>query len=225
MSISTKVKRMLLAASGGFCGNPGCHRNLFDFFESGEITNVEELAHIISQKEDGPRGEDVLPMSQRDEYNNIILLCPTCHTIVDKNPELYPVDTIRKWKREHEESIKNLFVSPKFETREAARKYVLPLFAEDKAIFDEYGPYSKNAEKDPLATEQEWERLSIQKLIPNNRKIESVVAQNLDILTEDEMMLFIQFKIHREGFENNKLSGDVNGTVPTFPVGFENIFK
>ena len=42
---------------------------------------------------------------------------------------------------------------------------------------------------------------------------------------EDELRLFTQFKLHREGFEYNKLSGDVNATVPTFPIGFENIFK
>ena len=33
MSINTKVKRKLLAASGGFCGNPNYHKNRFDYFE------------------------------------------------------------------------------------------------------------------------------------------------------------------------------------------------
>ena len=65
----------------------------------------------------------------------------------------------------------------------------------------------------------------MQKLIPNNRKIEAAVTQNIDLLNEEEFRLFTQFKLHREGFEYNKLSGDVNATVPTFPVGFENIMK
>lgn len=225
MSISTKVKRKLLAASGGFCGNPNCHKNLFDFFESGEIANIEELAHIIGQKEDGPRGDDELPLTQRDEFNNIILLCPTCHTTIDKNPQLFPVETIRKWKQEHQESIENLFITPRFMRREDARKYVLPLLVENKAIFEAYGPYSENAGKDPMATELEWERLSIQRIIPNNRKIESAITQCLESLSEEELGLFTLFKLHREGFEYNKLSGDVNATVPTFPVGFENILK
>lgn len=225
MSISDKVKRKLLAASGGYCGNPNCHRNLFDFFETGEITNIEELAHIIGQKEDGPRGKEDLPLSQRDEFDNIILLCPTCHTIIDKNPKLYPKETIRKWKREHEENIRNLFLAPRFEKREDVRRYIFPIFAENKAVFDQFGPYSENAVKDQMATELEWERLCLQKLIPNNRKIEAAVAQNIDLLTEDGLRLFTQFKLHREGFEYNKLSGDVNATVPTFPIGFENIFK
>ena len=219
MAISDKVQRKLLAASGGYCGN------LFDFFESGEITNIEELAHIIGQKENGPRGRAELPLTQRDEFDNIILLCPTCHTIIDKTPHLYPVDTIRKWKREHQESIESLFITPKFDNREDARQYVNSLLVENRAIFDTFGPTSENAVKDPMATELEWERLSKQKIIPNNRKIESAIAQSLELLSEEELGLFTQFKLHREGFEYNKLSGDVNATVPTFPAGFENIFK
>lgn len=225
MAISIRVQRKLLATSGGYCGNPTCHRNLFDFFETGEITNVEEMAHIIGQKEKGPRGEDELPLSERDEFDNIILLCPTCHTTIDKNPKLYPNETIRKWKREHEESIKNLFIAPRFETREEARKYLFPIFVENKAVFDQYGPFSENAAKDQMATELEWNRLCLQKLIPNNRKIEAAVAQNIYLLKEYELWLFTQFKIHREGFEYNKLSGDVNAIVPTFPLGFDNIMK
>lgn len=225
MSISTKVQRKLLAASGGFCGNPSCHRYLFDFFETGEVKSIEELAHIIGQKEKGPRGDDELPLSERDEFDNIILLCPTCHTIVDKNEHLFPKETIRKWKREHQQSIEELFVTPKFGTREKARKYVWPLLMENKAIFDKFGPFSENAVNDPMATELEWERQSKQKIIPNNRRIESAITQCLDLLTNEETGLFVQFKLHREGFEYNKLSGDVNATVPTFPVGFENILK
>lgn len=224
MSISTKVQRKLLAASGGFCGNPSCHRNLFDFFETGEVKNIEELAHIIGQKKEGPRGNDDLPLSERDEFDNIILLCPTCHTIIDKNPRLYPVDTIKRWKREHQQSIEELFITPRFDTREKARKYLQLILMENKAIFDKFGPYSENATSNPMATELEWERQSLQKLIPNNRKIESAISQCLDLLSEEEMKLFTQFKIHREGFEYNKLSGDVNAAVSTFPVGFENIF-
>lgn len=225
MSISVKVQRKLLAASGGFCGNPNCHRNLFEFFESGEVKSIEELAHIIGQKEKGPRGDDELQLSERDEFSNIILLCPTCHTIVDKNVHLFPKETIRKWKREHQHSIEALFITPKFDTREKARKYVWPLLMENKAVFDKYGPSSENAVNDPMATELEWKRQSIQRIIPNNRKIESAITQCLDLLTYEETGLFIQFKLHREGFEYNKLSGDVNATVPTFPAGFDNILK
>ncbi len=225
MSISTGVKRKLWASSGGYCGKPDCHSDLFPFFESGEITNIEELAHIIGQKENGPRGDGDLPMSQRDEFENIILLCPTCHTTIDKNPKLFPDDTIKQWKKKHMESIKNIFHVPKFSSREEAKKYLKPIFAESKMIFDKYGPHSENAQSNQMATELMWEKLAIQNLLPNNRLIQSAIEQNQDLLQSNEFGLFIEFRLHREGFEYNKISGDVNSTVPTFPNGFENIFQ
>lgn len=82
------------------------------------------MAHIIGQKEDGPRGEDELPLNERDEFENIILLCPTCHTMVDKNSDIYPKETLLQWKKNHIESIKNLFVAPTFSTR----KRSVPIF-------------------------------------------------------------------------------------------------
>lgn len=182
------------------------------------------MAHIIGRKEDGPRGDEDLPVSQRDEFENIILLCPTCHTLIDKNPELYPVAVIKEWKRNHEDSIKGLFIAPQFTTRQEARKYVYPILAENKTVFDLYGPYSQNAIDNQMSTELEWERLAIQKIIPNNRKLELAVSHNTGLLTDEEYGLFIRFKLHREGFEYNKLSGDVNAVVPTFPSGFENIY-
>lgn len=225
MSISTRIQRKLLASSGGFCANPACHRNLFDFFEDGEISSIVELAHIIGKEEKGPRGEDSLPLSERDSFDNIILLCPTCHTTIDKHPDLFPKETLRKWKQEHEDSIKNLFLTPKFKTREEARKYLQPFLEENKAIFDLYGPSSENAINNPSGTEIEWKRLSLQKLIPNNRRIDSAISQSMDLLTEEEKEWFFQFRLHREGFEFNKLSGDVNETVPLFPTIFESILK
>jgi hypothetical protein len=225
MSISTEVKRKLLASSGGYCGKPDCHADLFPFFESREITNIEELAHIIGQKDKGPRGKNELPLNQRDEFENIILLCPNCHTTIDKKPQLFPIDNIIQWKKNHTESIKNIFSVPMFNSREEAMKYLRLLFAENKAIFDKYGPHSENAKYKQMETELMWEKQSIQKLIPNNRKIEAAIEQNKELLQGNEFSQFIEFKLHREGFEYNKISGDVNSTVPTFPEGLENIFQ
>jgi hypothetical protein len=127
MAISDKVKRRLWASSGGFCAKPDCHADLFPFFENGAITNIEELAHIIGQKKNGPRGDNSMPLDERDEFENIVLLCPTCHTIIDKNPDLFPETTIIEWKANHESSIKKLFVGQKFNSRDEIRGYLKPL--------------------------------------------------------------------------------------------------
>lgn len=225
MSISKKVIRKLWASSGGYCANPNCHADLFPLFENGEVANIEELAHIIGQKKNGPRGNDDLSRTQRDEFDNIIVLCPSCHTLVDKNEKQFPVSIIKEWKNNHEDSIKKLFQTPVFKTRTEARAYIVPLFAENRCVFMTYGPYSDNAKTHQMETELEWRRLSIQKIIPNNRRIEKIVENNMGLLTKEEKNLFVSFKVHREGFEYNKLSGDVNAVVLRFPDGFDKVFE
>lgn len=225
MAISDIVKRKLWAASGGFCARIDCHADLFPFFENGTITNIEELAHIIGQKIKGPRGNSKMPLNERDEFENIVLLCPTCHTLIDKKPDMFPDAIILAWKSKHEESIRSLFLEPKFRSRKDIRNYLEPLLAENKYIFDNYGPYSENSRNNQMATELMWESLAIRKILPNNRKIVNVIENNQHLLEGSEFGQFIEYKLHKEGFEYNKISGDVNATVPTFPKDFEKIFK
>ena len=222
--ISDAVKRKLWASSGGYCCNPSCHRELFPLFEDGSIKCIDELAHIIGQQEKGPRGKNKLPLSQRDEFDNLIVLCPSCHTIVDKNPQTFTVEILKKWKKEHGDTIKNLMSVPSFQSRKDARNALLPLLEENRAIFDMYGPNSKNAAEKQLDTESMWYHLSIQKIIPNNRRIESILCNNQHLMTDKEKSIYNLFKLHREGFEYNKISGDVNPTVPRFPNELNTVF-
>lgn len=223
MSISSGVRRKLWAASGGYCGNPTCHKDLFALSDTGKILNIEELAHIIGQSQDGPRGEEGLSLNERDEFENIILLCPTCHTLIDKNPKLYPVELVREWKNNHEESIRRLFETPRFASRQELRKYIEPFLIENKTVFETLGPESSNATKHQLSAEQEWARQCIQTIIPNNRRIDNALVNNRNLLTPEEVKLLIRFKRHREGFEYNHVSGDVSELVPIFPDGFDRI--
>lgn len=61
-----------------------------------------EEAHIVAREADGPRGESPLTAAQRDDYSNLILLCPTDHTLIDKAPMDYSVEYLLKIKAEHE---------------------------------------------------------------------------------------------------------------------------
>lgn len=51
---------------------------------------------------DGPRGESPMTAAERDEYSNLILLCPTDHTVIDKAPDDYTVESLHKMKEDHE---------------------------------------------------------------------------------------------------------------------------
>lgn len=60
------------------------------------------MAHIVAHSDDGPRADASYPKESRAEYENLILLCPTHHTEVDKQPNTYTVADLRSWKTDHE---------------------------------------------------------------------------------------------------------------------------
>ncbi len=53
---------------------------------SSESFPFGEQAHIVAEEEEGPRGKSVLSKEERNSYHNHILLCPNCHTKIDKAP-------------------------------------------------------------------------------------------------------------------------------------------
>lgn len=53
-----------------------------------------EQAHIVGEKDDAPRGHSPLSLEERNSYHNLILLCPTHHTEIDKNELDWPVEKL-----------------------------------------------------------------------------------------------------------------------------------
>ena len=84
------------------------------------------MAHIFSASNKGPRNKVSLTESQRGQYENLLLLCPDCHTIIDKADDEYPDSIIKSWKIEHEDRINQLFNIKIYHSRKAVKKiYVL----------------------------------------------------------------------------------------------------
>jgi hypothetical protein len=69
---------------------------------NGEYETIGEIAHIVSQSPQGPRGDDPLPLEKRDDYSNLILLCPNHHSEIDKYVDVWPVSKLKQKKEEHE---------------------------------------------------------------------------------------------------------------------------
>ncbi|MCY1032172.1 HNH endonuclease [Corallococcus sp. BB11-1] len=218
------VARALFAKSAGYCQNPICNAELFRFFEDGEVASIQELAHIVAQSVDGPRGASGLSPGQRDGIDNIILLCPSCHTLVDKKPKSFPVKLLHEWKAEHEQRVAALFVAAKCKTRVALNQELAPLFRQNRSIFEVYGPTSERA--DLLVTDMAgmWKQQVLHRIIPNNRKISALLRQNRHLLKKPELDAVDKFFLHQEGFEFNHLSGGKNKDVPLFPRELTKLF-
>ncbi len=71
----------------------------------GTDATLGEIAHIVSRKPGGPRGEAELPSEQRDDYDNLIILCRNDHKIVDTDLEEWTVEKLKLLKIKHEQWI------------------------------------------------------------------------------------------------------------------------
>lgn len=94
----TLTLKRLFALSGNQCARPSCGTVLM----SSDGVLIGEVAHICAESEGGPRWDAKLSEVQRRDFGNLLLLCPTCHTLVDKDPAAYKKSKLRKWKRDRE---------------------------------------------------------------------------------------------------------------------------
>ncbi len=97
------IKR-LFAASGGRCAFPGCQTELMP--DSGGT--IAEVAHIEAHSPGGPRFN---PSQQRDErqgHENLILLCPTHHALIDRDTSSYTAAALKEMKAYHELHVREL---------------------------------------------------------------------------------------------------------------------
>ena len=94
-SLSTVKK--LFAVSGTECSNPDCQNKL-----TSSNTVMGEICHIEAAEEDGPRYNSKSNDEYRRSFQNLLLLCPNCHTEIDKNKVSYPTSMLRGWKKRHQ---------------------------------------------------------------------------------------------------------------------------
>ena len=106
---------------------------------------MAEMAHIIPWGKKGPRSKD-RDTGTEDLHNvrNLILLHPTCHTRIDKAPDLYPREEILRWKETHLASLNAKKGVISYKTREEVSKQLRERMEENKAIWDKFAPCSKS---------------------------------------------------------------------------------
>lgn len=104
MPVSNRTKLILWSKSGSTCAFPSCRKQLVLEPSEGDVSAVVgEIAHIVAQRPDGPRGGESAPDGDVDVASNLILLCPTHHTIIDQQEKTYPVGKLLQMKADHEQ--------------------------------------------------------------------------------------------------------------------------
>jgi hypothetical protein len=97
----------LWVASGGRCAM--CNMKLLGHEFTALNVLTGEGAHVVGRKNStrSPRGFSPLPEAMRDFAENIVLLCPTDHEMIDKwlGQQVWTVTDLQNLKRRHEDRI------------------------------------------------------------------------------------------------------------------------
>lgn len=219
MALSIPDTKLLWGRAAACCSRSGCGVDLTRSYKDQHYI-VGEQAHVTGQSPAGPR-----PIEQGgpDTYENMILLCPTCHTEIDKKPDLFPKETLLSWKTHHENKVKSYGLEKIFSSAEDLISAVRLLLDENYKFFIQYGPLSDIARQNPSSNAYEvWEIGRASKLVPNNQRIMNMLKANENLLTPEQKAAVPDFIAHADGFAHHVL-GRLD-YYPLFPVNFKEVF-
>ncbi len=106
--IPEKVRSLLWAKTAGRCEYNGCNEALWmDGLTKLEM-NFADVAHIIGDRPEGPRGHEVLSPQYCSDISNLMLMCLNHHRMIDEILQNHSDEELRQMKNAHEERIERL---------------------------------------------------------------------------------------------------------------------
>lgn len=223
--IPTETKLRLFSEAAGHCQRPDCLQPLFPA-EMGGDKHIAEMAHVIPHGAEGPRHEE-RPAGEfeADSFENLILLCPTCHTIIDKDPDGYSRGTLLGWKNNHLAALALRQGIRAYDERCQIRDAVAAAMAENRAVWKEFAPidglsFEYNPESEAAKT---WGQRMRSVILPNHFRIQAIVKANLHHITEVERETFARYQEHVRGLSERHICGDVGGAI-RYPADMDEIF-
>ena len=179
------------------------------------------MAHRVARQIKGPRSDG---MGGDNSYENLILLCPTCHTHIDKNPAGFPLGVLVKWKTDHEAFVISRLTAQEFTTLKSLIHFMYMKLSENQAIFQSLGPHSEVATNDPSSNAHSiWIARVLDTIIPNNSMIVASVDSFKPGLPVRLVPLYADFKNHASAYEDHTY--DRKDSYPLFPRTFGDMIK
>jgi len=97
---SPAVKRSVWVRDAGCCAI--CRERVYLNASSSMPAQFRgEVAHIVAEQADGPRGSSSLASEERNQENNLLLLCFDHHSEIDSNEPQYPVERLQSIRADH----------------------------------------------------------------------------------------------------------------------------
>jgi hypothetical protein len=100
---SDRTLKLLWGRAAGRCAMPECRLEVFaDAIDYDPIVVFGDIAHVAAAGDEGPRANTELDTTQRNDYDNLILLCKNCHSKIDGQPGYNTVERLKDIKQAHE---------------------------------------------------------------------------------------------------------------------------
>jgi len=108
---------MLWGVSAGICEFKGCSACLFEHHVTKENVNLAQRAHIYAFSEGGKRYSRLVPKKKINDIDNLMLVCGSCHDLIDSTDTNYSAEKLLAMKKEHEERIRLLVsIKPNYQS-------------------------------------------------------------------------------------------------------------
>lgn len=230
MAITQKSIKILWAAAAGRCAFPDC-RELLTYNEAGDFApyTLGEMAHICGDQPGSNRHDPAQTPQQRDDYQNLILLCPTHHTLIDRreNEERFSMGLLLQMKADHEACIHSRLESTPARDGPGLAREIVPLLAENHQVWLTYGPRSEFARKNPHsdAAFALWLSERLTTIVPNNRRISEILKAGRGAFAPEEQEVVALFMIHARSYERWVQDEISYEGVARFPEKFEALIK
>jgi hypothetical protein len=230
MAITAKSIKILWSAAAGLCSFADCRERL-TFSEAGAFAPhiLGEMAHICGDRPGANRHDESQPPEERDDYRNLILLCPTHHRLIDRpeNENRFPVGLLQQMKADHEAYVRSRIENTPVKDASAIAAEIAPMLAENYTVWQKYGPHSEIARRNPHseAAHSVWlsERLST--IVPNNRRIGAMLQAGARAFPLDVQPVIAEFQLHQRSYER-WVSDEISYEgVTRFPQEFASLIE
>lgn len=160
--IGKATQIQLYVQAGGRCEFAGCNAYLLEHHLTTAAGNFAQMAHIVAFSRGGPRAKKSFPPAYVNDVSNLMLLCPTCHKLIDDHPHTHPANRLRMAKADHEERIRHVTgmsadlktTVVRFTARIAGRTVKVPYAHVTKAVQPRYPKDSKGTVIDLTSFEE-----------------------------------------------------------------------
>ena len=230
MTITQKSIKILWSAAGGRCSFPDCWERLcYHEAEDAAPFILGEMAHICGDKLGANRYDASQTLAQRNDYTNLILLCPTHHTLIDRKEKeaVYTAEVLHDMKSAHEAKVLERLNLSKKRSKIQIAQEILGFLEENRQSWLQYGPMSELARTQPHndAAHAVWvsERLSI--IVPNNRKIAKILKADNATFDNKEKKLVVSFLGHARSYESWVQDEIPYSAVVRFPQEFDKFIR